>query len=87
MQGFNPVDPIMIIIYGTIIAIAVWLYALVIREPGNPIRRSDNVSSMAGGRVDEITTGAVQVPMLDHTASVEEERRSEEGCELGDPNC
>lgn len=42
----------------------------------------DDISSMAGGRVEEITTGAVQEPMLDHLVSIEEEREEHEDEDL-----
>ena len=68
----------MIILYGIVFSLIIFIYASVIRQPESSIPRTDNISSIAGGRVNEITTGAVQpVPMLDHLASVEEERKSQ----------
>lgn len=82
MQIFDPFDPSMIILYGLIVAIILLLYASRVRKSSNTIPKSDDVNSMAGGRVEEITTGAVQIPMLDHLVSVEEEREEHEGDEL-----
>jgi len=87
MQVFDAVDPLMIMFYGLTITLIVLLYASRIRQPAMPSIKSDSVSSMAGGRVDEITTGAVQVPMIDHLVSIQEERLEQEGCTLGDPVC
>ncbi|MFW9832743.1 MAG: hypothetical protein ACFFEK_02015 [Candidatus Thorarchaeota archaeon] len=82
MQVFDPYDPTMILLYGLIVTIIVLLYASRVRRSPNPVPRSDDVSSMAGGRVEEITTGAVQEPMLDHLVSIEEEREEHEGEDL-----
>jgi len=79
MQILDPLDPMMIIFYGLVITLIVLAYASRIRKSAVSIPSSDSVSSMAGGRVDEITTGAVQEPMLDHLVSIEEERRDHEG--------
>ena len=68
----------MISIYGFIIAIIVLLYASRIRKSANQEPRPDDISSMAGGRVEEVTTGAIQVPILDHLVSIEEEREEHE---------
>ena len=87
MQVFDAVDPLMIIFYGFAITLIALLYASRIRHPAVPSTNPDSVSSMAGGRVDEITTGAVQVPMIDHLVSIQEERLEQEGCNLGDPVC
>ena len=78
MQIFNPVDPLMILIYGIVFTAMILLYASRVRQSTNPNPRPENVSSMAGGRVEEITTGAVQEPMLDHLVSIEEEREEHE---------
>jgi hypothetical protein len=79
MQIIDPLDPTMIILYGMIFALVVFFYASTTRKPTNIDTRPDDVSSMAGGRVEEITTGAVQEPMLDHLVSIEEERLEHEG--------
>jgi len=75
MQILDPLDPTMIIFYGIIVTVLVLFYATRIRQTTNPSTRVDEISSMAGGRVEEITTGAVQEPMLDHLVSIEEERK------------
>jgi len=72
----------MIIFYGLAITLIVLGYASRIRKSSVPVSSPDSVSSMAGGRVDEITTGAVQEPMLDHLVSIEEERIEHEGEQL-----
>ncbi|MFW9805602.1 MAG: hypothetical protein ACFFFK_02585 [Candidatus Thorarchaeota archaeon] len=82
MQVFDPYDPSMILLYGLIVTIILLIYASRVRKSSNPIPRPDDVSSMVGGRVDEITTGAVQEPMLDHLVSIEEEREEHEDDEL-----
>ncbi|MFX1483840.1 MAG: hypothetical protein ACFFCP_11715 [Promethearchaeota archaeon] len=79
MQIFDPFDPLMILIYGIVITIILLLYASRIRQSANPNPRPIPVSSIAGGRVEEITTGAVQEPMLEHLVSIEEEREEHEG--------
>jgi hypothetical protein len=79
MQIIDPLDPTMIILYGMIFALAVFFYASTRRESTNFNTNHDDVSSMAGGRVEEITTGAVQEPMLDHLVSIQEERIEHEG--------
>ncbi len=73
MQIIDPLDPTMIILYGMIFALVVFFYASTTRKSTNMNPHPDDVSSMAGGRVEEITTGAVQEPMLDHLVSIEEE--------------
>jgi hypothetical protein len=82
MQVFDPYDPTMILLYGLIVTIIILLYASRVRRSSSPVPQSDDVSSMAGGRVEEITTGAIQEPMLDHLVSVEEEREEHEGEDL-----
>jgi hypothetical protein len=82
MQIFDPFDPLMVVIYGIIVAAVLLIYASRIRKSDSPVPSPDDVSSMAGGRVQEITTGAVQEVMLDHTVSVEEEREEHEGEDL-----
>lgn len=79
MQVLDPLDPTMIILYGIIVAVLILLYATTIRQPTYQSTRVDGINSMVGGRVDKITTGAVQEPMLDHLVSVEEERMEHEG--------
>ena len=87
MQVFDAVDPLMIMFYGLAITLIVLLYASRIRQTRVLGAKPDSVSNMIGGRVDEITTGAVQIPMLDHLVSIQEERLEQEGCKLGDPVC
>jgi hypothetical protein len=82
MQIFDPFDPLMIIIYGIVFTIVILLYASRVRQSEGSTPRPDDVSSMAGGRVEEVTTGAVQEPMLDHLVSIEEEREEHEGEDL-----
>jgi hypothetical protein len=78
MQVFDPLDPIMLIIYGLIIAVIFILYAGTVRRSANPRSKPDSISSMAGGRIEEITTGAVQESMPAHLVSIEEEREDHE---------
>jgi len=72
----------MILIYGIVFTALILLYASRVRRSTNPISRADDINSMAGGRVEEITTGAVQEPMLDHLVSIEEEREDHEDEDL-----
>jgi hypothetical protein len=62
MQIFDPFDPLMIIIYGIVFTIVILLYASRVRQSEGSTPRPDDVSSMAGGRVEEVTTGTVQDP-------------------------
>jgi hypothetical protein len=75
-------DPTGILLLGVIVAVVFLVYAARIRHSGNPMPKDGSVSSMAGGRVDLVTTGAVQEPMLEHLVSVEEEREEQEGEDL-----
>jgi hypothetical protein len=82
MQIIDPLDPMMLIIYGLIITAIFLVYvSKVRRSPGQRIEH-DNISSMAGGRIEEITTGAVQESMPAHLVSVAEEKAEEEGVDL-----
>jgi hypothetical protein len=82
MQVFDPFDPLMILLYGIIVTAIFLIYASRVRRSEGPISGPESVSSMAGGRVEEVTTGAVQEVMLDHVVSVEEEREEHEGEDL-----
>ena len=72
----------MILIYGIVFAALILLYASRIRKSADENPRPDDINSMAGGRVEEITTGAIQEPMLDHLVSIEEERVEHEDEDL-----
>ena len=75
-------DPTGLLLLGVIIAVIFVVYASRVRRSGNPDPKPASVSSMAGGRVDRVTTGAVQEVMLEHLVSVEEEREEHEGEDL-----
>jgi hypothetical protein len=72
----------MILIYGIVFTAIILLYASRVRRSAGQNPMPDDISSMAGGRVEEITTGAVQEPMLDHLVSIEEEREEHEDEDL-----
>jgi hypothetical protein len=78
MQILDPLDPSMLLVYGLIIAVIFIIYAGTVRRSANPRSKPIEVSSMVGGRIEEITTGAVQESMPAHLVSVEEEREEYE---------
>jgi hypothetical protein len=78
MQIFDPLDPTMFLVYGVIIAVIFILYATTVRHSAKPSFKPVEISSMAGGRIEEITTGAVQESMPAHLVSIEEEREDHE---------
>jgi len=82
MQIFNPVDPTMIIIYAMILTALFLVYVPKVQHPSESRSSIDDISSMVGGRIEEITTGAVQESMPAHLVSVEEEREEHEGEDL-----
>ena len=79
MQIFNPVDPTMIIIYAMIITALFLVFVPRVQHPSESRPSVDDISSMVGGRIEEITTGAVQESMPAHLVSIEEEREEHEG--------
>ncbi len=79
MQILDPLDPTMLLVYGLIIAVIFILYASTVRHSANSLSKPVEISSMVGGRIEEITTGAVQESMPAHLVSVEEERREHAG--------
>jgi hypothetical protein len=82
MQILDPLDPTMLLLYGLIVAIIFLLYAMRVRRSTRESHDHDDISTMAGGRIEEITTGAVQESMPAHLVSIEEEHREHEGEEL-----
>jgi hypothetical protein len=75
MQILDPLDPTMLLVYGLIIAVIFLLYAGTVRHSARPSSKPVGISSMVGGRIEEITTGAVQESIPAHLVSIEEERR------------
>jgi hypothetical protein len=82
MQILDPLDPMMLLIYGLIITAIFLLYVTRVRRPFGLRTNYDDISSMAGGKIEEITTGAVQESMPAHLVSIEEEREEHEGEDL-----
>jgi hypothetical protein len=82
MQILDPLDPTMLLIYGLIIAVIFLLYVGRVRRSSGLRTNYDDVGSMVGGRIEEITTGAVQESMPAHLVSIEEEREEHEGEDL-----
>lgn len=82
MQTINPVDPIMLLLYGLIIGAIFLIYAFGVRKSGSRTSNNRGISSMAGGKIEEITTGAVQESMPAHLVSIEEEEEEYEGEDL-----
>ena len=78
MQILDPLDPTMLLFYGLIITAIFLLYVTRVRRSSGFRTNYDDVGSMAGGRIEEITTGAVQESMPAHLVSIEEERRDHE---------
>jgi hypothetical protein len=78
MQILDPLDPSMFLVYGLIIAVIFILYASTVRRSANSSSKPIEISSMVGGRIEEITTGAVQESMPAHLVSIEEEREDHE---------
>jgi hypothetical protein len=79
MQILDPLDPTMLLLYGIIITSIFLLYAMRVRRSNYEGPNHDNISTLAGSRIEEITTGAVQESMPAHLVSIEEERREHEG--------
>lgn len=82
MQIIDPLDPMMLLLYGIIIAVIFLAYVSRVRKSSSTASSRDDISSMAGGRIEEITTGAVQESMPAHLVSVEEEEKEHEGEDL-----
>ena len=78
MQILDPLDPTMLLIYGLVIAVIFLIYAGTVRHSKNSLSKPVEINSMAGGRIEEITTGAVQESMPAHLVSIEEEREEHE---------
>ena len=72
----------MIIIYAMILTALFLVYVPKVQHPSESRSSIDDISSMVGGRIEEITTGAVQESMPAHLVSVEEEREEHEGEDL-----
>ena len=78
MQILDPLDPTMLLFYGLIITAIFLLYVTRVRRSSGLRTNYDDVGSMVGDRIEEITTGAVQESMPAHLVSIEEERREHE---------
>jgi len=79
MQILDPLDPTMLLVYGLVITVIFLIYASTIRHSTNSHSKPVEISSMVGGRIEEITTGAVQESMPAHLVSIEEEREEHAG--------
>jgi hypothetical protein len=79
MQILDPLDPTMLLLYGIVIAVIFLLYAMRVRRTKSQRYDHDDISTMAGDRIEEVTTGANWESMPAHLTSSEEERREHEG--------
>ena len=82
MQVFDPVDPIMILVYALVLTALFLVLAPRTRRLSQPKANYDDIGTMVGGRIEEITTGAVQDSMPAHLVSIEEEREEHQGEDL-----